>query len=127
MKSSLAKIDKKGSPGYEEELRTAAEYWTELSNIIADWRKVKSGELSASEIRQEKISTHAVILRALGGVGRIVLEKYPGNWQQKLKLLERMDWRKSVDGSANPLWDAVCITAGSVVSNRQAGAATLAS
>ena len=31
-----------------------------------------------------------------------------------------------MDNSANPLWDAVCITAGSVVSNRQARAATLA-
>ena len=122
----LGKIDKKGSPGYEEALRTAVEYWTALSNIIDDWQKVKCGELSASELRQEKINTHAVVLRALGGVGRTLLEKYPDDWQRRLKLLERIDWRKSVDSSANPLWDAVCITAGSVVSNRQARAATLA-
>ena len=120
------KIDKSGSPAYEAALRTAVEYWTELSNIIDDWHKVKSGELSASELRQEKINTHAVVLRALGGVGRTLLEKYPDDWQQKLKLLEGVDWRKSVDSSPNPLWDAVCITAGSVVSNRQARAATLA-
>lgn len=120
------KIDKPGSPGYEEALRTAVEYWTELSNIIDDWHKVKSGELSAFELRQEKINTHAVVLRALGGVGRTLLEKYPDDWRQKLKLLEGVDWRKSVDNSPNPLWDAVCITAGSVVSNRQARAATLA-
>jgi DNA sulfur modification protein DndB len=122
----LGKIDKKGSPGYEEALRTAVEYWTALSKVIDDWRKVKRGELSASELRQEKINTHAVVLRALGGVGRTLLEKYPDDWQRKLKFLERIDWRKSVDSSANPLWDAVCITAGSVVSNRQARAATLA-
>jgi len=67
-----------------------------------------------------------VVLRALGGVGRTLLEKYPRGWREKLRLLERLDWRKSVDNSANPLWDAVCITAGSVVSNRQARAATLA-
>jgi DNA sulfur modification protein DndB len=122
----LGKIDKKGSSGYEEALRTAVEYWTELSKVIDDWQKVKSGELSASELRQEKINTHAVVLRALGGVGRTLIEKYPDDWQRKLKLLKRIDWRKSVDSSANPLWDAVCITAGSVVSNRQARAATLA-
>ena len=122
----LGKIDKKGSPGYEEALRTAVEYWTALSKVIDDWRKVKRGELSASELRQEKINTHAVVLRALGGVGRTLLEKYPDDWQRKLKVLERIDWRKSVHSSANPLWDAVCITAGSVVSNRQARAATLA-
>lgn len=120
------KIDKKGSSGYAKLLRAAVEYWTELSKTIGDWRKVKKGELSAFELRQEKINTHAVVLRALGGVGRMLLEKYPDDWQGKLKLLEKIDWRKSVDGSANPLWDDVCITAGSVVSNRQARAATLA-
>jgi len=120
------KIAEQGSPVYGEILKTAVEYWTELSQIIGDWQKVKNGELSASELRQEKINTHAVVLRALGGVGKTLLEKYPGDWRGKLKLLERLDWRKTVNRSANPLWDAVCITAGSVVSNRQARAATLA-
>jgi DNA sulfur modification protein DndB len=120
------KIAKKGSTIYGEVLQTAVAYWTELSKIIGDWQKVKNGELSASELRQEKINTHAVVLRALGGIGRTLLEKYPEGWQAKLKLLENIDWRKSVGSSANPLWDDVCITAGSVVSNRQARAATLA-
>src|SRR6266513_342895 len=120
------KIAEQGSPVYAEILKRAVEYWTELSKIMGDWQKVKNGELSASELRQEKINTHAVVLRALGGVGRTLLEKYPNDWQRKLRLLESIDWRKSVGNGANPLWDAVCITAGSVVSNRQARAATLA-
>jgi DNA sulfur modification protein DndB len=120
------KIDKKGSPGYADMLAIAVEYWTEVSNIIHDWQKVKNGELSGAGLRQEKINTHAVVLRALGGIGRTLLEKYREGWQEKLKLLEKIDWRKSVHNSANPLWDDVCITAGSVVSNRQARAATLA-
>jgi DNA sulfur modification protein DndB len=120
------KVPEKGSAAYADAVRTAVEYWTELSNIIADWQKVKIGDLSASEVRQEKINTHAVVLRALGGVGRTLFAKYPEGWQGKLKHLEKIDWRKSVGTSANPLWDDVCITAGSVVSNRQARAATLA-
>jgi DNA sulfur modification protein DndB len=119
-------IGKKESTDYAEALNTAVEYWTELSKIIGDWQKVKNGELSASELRQEKINTHAVVLRALGGVGRTLLAKYPDSWRARLQLLEKIDWRKSVEGRANPLWDDVCITAGSVVSNRQARAATLA-
>jgi DNA sulfur modification protein DndB len=120
------KIAEQGTAAYTEILESAVEYWTELSKIIGDWQRVKNGELSASELRHEKINTHAVVLRALGGVGRILLEKYPHDCQRKLKLLETIDWRKSVGNSANPLWDDVCITAGSVVSNRQARAATLA-
>jgi DNA sulfur modification protein DndB len=120
------KIAEQGSPAYAEILKRAVEYWTELSQIIGDWQKVKNGEFTAAELRQEKINTHAVVLRALGGVGRTLLAKYPEDWPTKLRLLEKIDWRKSVGSSANPLWDAVCITAGSVVSNRQARAATLA-
>ena len=120
------KVAEQGSPTYAQTLKRAVEYWTELSKVLGDWQRVKDRELSASELRQEKINTHAVVLRALGGVGRVLLEKYPRDWQEKLRLLEKIDWRKSVGSSANPLWDAVCITAGSVVSNRQARAATLA-
>jgi DNA sulfur modification protein DndB len=120
------KIAEQGSSAYAQILKRAVEYWTEVSKVIPDWQKVKSGALSAAQVRQEKINTHAVVLRALGGMGRTLFEKYPHDWQRKLKLLERVDWRKSVGTSANPLWDAVCITAGSVVSNRQARAATLA-
>jgi DNA sulfur modification protein DndB len=120
------KIPKKGSAAYAEAVKTMVEYWTELSKIIGDWQRVKDGDLSAVDLRQEKINTHAVVLRALGGVGRTLLAKYPEDWQEKLKHLEKIDWRKSVGTSANPLWDDVCITAGSVVSNRQARAATLA-
>jgi DNA sulfur modification protein DndB len=119
-------IPKKGTTLYAKALKNAVEYWTAISKIIGDWEKVKNGEVSAAELRQEKINTHAVVLRALGGVGRTLLSKYPEGWQVRLKLLEKIDWRKSVGSSANPLWDDVCITAGSVVSNRQARAATLA-
>ena len=79
----------------------------------------------ASELRQEKINTHAVVMRALGGVGKVLLTQHPSDWKKRLKNLKAIDWRKSVGSDVNPLWDNVCITAGSVVSNRQARAATL--
>jgi DNA sulfur modification protein DndB len=119
------KIEKKGSKTYQERLNTAVKYWTALSRVIADWQKVKDGDLKAAELRQEKINTHAVVMRALGGVGRAVLEQYPDSWTEKIEALGNVDWRKSKGSEVNPLWDNVCITAGSVVSNRQARAATL--
>lgn len=118
-------IQKKDTKPYTEILKTAVEYWTELSRIIKDWQMVKDGDLKAPALRQEKINTHAVVMRALGGVGRVLLENYSHAWKEKLQPLQKIDWRKSVGAEVNPLWDNVCITAGSVVSNRQARAATL--
>jgi DNA sulfur modification protein DndB len=119
------KIDKRGSSGYEAKLTLAIEYWSEVATVISDWRKVKNEELRAPQLRQEKINTHAVVMRALGGLGRTLIEEYPKDWKAKLQKLKTIDWRKAVGNKVNPLWDNVCITAGSVVSNRQARAETL--
>jgi len=93
---------------------------------MTDWRSVKDGDLKAPELRQEKINTHAVVIRALGGVGAALMQHHPNEWRTKLVRVREIDWRKSVGTKVNPTWDNVCITAGSVVSNRQARAQTLA-
>lgn len=121
-----AKVDKRGTRDYEEKLNLVSEYWTTLSAIITDWRKVKDGDLKAPALRQEKINTHAVVMRALGGAGRALIDERPTDWKKRLEALRNVDWRKSVGSNVNPLWDNVCITAGSVVSNRQARVQTLA-
>jgi DNA sulfur modification protein DndB len=120
------KVEKQGTKNYEARLHLAVEYWSALSEVITDWRRVKDRELKAQELRQEKINTHAVVLRALGGAGRTLIEAYPMDWREHLEPLRDVDWRKSVGLGVNPLWDNVCITAGSVVSNRQARVQTLA-
>jgi DNA sulfur modification protein DndB len=103
----------------------AVQYWTAVAQVIPDWVRVSKGELQAPAVRQEKISTHSIVMRALGGAGWLLLQKYPNEWREHLKNLRDIDWRKSVGSKVNPLWDGVCITAGSVVSNRQARLATL--
>ena len=50
----------------------------------------------------------------------------PKIWQYHIQPLSRVDWRKTVGVKLNPLWDNVCIVAGSVVSDRQARIATQA-
>lgn len=121
-----ADIDRKGTPGFAEKLKVGIDYWTALADVIPDWKKAKEGDIKPAELRQEKINTHAVILRALGGVGRALLDQHADDWQQRVQALCKIDWRKSVKGKVNPLWDNVCISAGSVVSNRQARGQTLA-
>ena len=120
------KIDSKGSKGYEARRKTAVDYWTELSKVMKDWQLVKDGDIKAAELRQEKINTHAVVMRAFGGAGRSLIDHYPNDWRDHLEPLRDVDWRKAVGSKVNPRWDNVCITAGSVVSNRQARVQTLA-
>lgn len=95
------------------------DYWTEVAKHMPDWSKVLSGQKLAIELRQEKISSHSTVLRALGGLGVDLLAS--SDWNAALVGLETIDWSKK-----NPEWENICIVANSVVSNRQARAATKA-
>ena len=121
-----AKVGAEGSRDYEAKVAVATEYWNHVANVIPDWKRVKDGDLAAPQLRQEKINAHAVIMRALGGVGRALTEAYPRDWGPRLAPLKSVDWGKSLGTRINPMWENVCISAGSVVSNRQARVATLA-
>jgi DNA sulfur modification protein DndB len=121
-----SKLEKPDTKEFKEKLDRAVAYWKAVSHIIMDWEKVKDGSLKAPALRQEKINTHGVVLRALGGLGKALLETFPRDWEKKLEPLRDIDWRKSVGNKVNPEWENVCITAGSVLSNRQARVATLA-
>lgn len=120
------KLEKPDTKEYKDKLERAIAYWKTVSRVIPDWEKVKDGSIKAPMLRQEKINTHGVVLRALGGLGRALIEAHPEKWEQKLGALKEVDWRKSVGHKVNPEWENVCITAGSVLSNRQARVATLA-
>ena len=113
-----------GSSEFDALLDKSQLYWEHMASVIRDWTDVADGKRIAPSVRQEKISSHAVVLRGLGSIGRLVFEYHPDDWKEKISLLSDVDWRKSVATKVNPLWDGVCITAGSVISNRQARVAT---
>jgi len=93
----------------------AADYWTTVSKAMLDWTKVRNGDLKAVELRQDNICSHAVVLRALGGLGADLMRDDPNGWKGRLIDLQQINWSKK-----NPDWEGVCIVANSVVSNRQA-------
>jgi DNA sulfur modification protein DndB len=75
--------------------------------------------VTSLELRQERISCHSTVLRAIGGTGADLLAL--DNWKDLVRGLEAIDWAKK-----NKDWEGVCIVANSVVSNRQARTAAKA-
>ncbi|WP_449369864.1 DNA sulfur modification protein DndB [Thiomonas sp.] len=95
------------------------EWWSTVARYMPDWAAVLSHHKEAQELRAEKIASHSTVLRALGGLGQELM-KDP-TWRERLASLGSIDWSKK-----NRDWENVCIVANSVVSNRQARAATKA-
>ena len=84
-KELIARFSRKGEmPDYEALQPLIVEYWTHLAGVIADWTKAAKGEIPPPALRQEKISTHAVVLRALGSVGGLLLAGHPNDWKNGL-------------------------------------------
>lgn len=94
-------------------------YWAEVAKHMPDWNSVFGEHKTAVELRAGKIASHSTVLRALGGLGAELMKD--DAWPQRLAGLEAIDWSKQ-----NKDWENVCIIANSVVSNRQARAATKA-
>jgi len=93
------------------------DYWGAVAAHMPDWNSVATEHKTAVELRAEKIASHSTVLRALGGLGAELMKE--ANWRQRLGGLDAINWSKS-----NKDWENVCIIANSVVSNRQARAAT---
>ncbi len=106
---------------HHESVDQAVVFWKEVAVVIPEWQKVKDEKLRSIDLRQEQISAHSVVLRAIGAVGSELIKDYPNSWKSKLAKLSEVNWRKD-----NPDWENVCIIANSVVSNRQARVATRA-
>jgi DNA sulfur modification protein DndB len=114
----LLKGQEKGKDA-EENAKLLIEFWSALAEHMSDWRSVLTQHKTSQEIRAAKISAHSTVLRALGGIGAELMKE--PDWRDRLAGIKNIDWSKS-----NTDWENVCIVANSVVSNRQARAATKA-
>lgn len=117
----LKYLGSKEELSHNEMVRVAMDYWTVVAKAMLDWNKVRNGDLKPLDLRQQSISSHAVVLRALGAIGADLMKEDPNGWKARLLDLTSVDWSKK-----NKDWENVCIIANSVVSNRQARLATKA-
>jgi DNA sulfur modification protein DndB len=111
---TLALLEGVTQSDYEQKLALASEFWDVVAANIAEWGRVEAGELKPAELRQEYINTHAVVLWALGAMGRTLISVHPHDWQEKLVALKKIDWRRT-----NKEWQGIAMSGPDVVNRRQ--------
>lgn len=99
---------------YEAKLAQALAYWESVTANLPEWGRVESGDLKPVELRQEYINSHAVVLWALGAMGRTLLSAHPEDWAERLTRLKSIDWRRT-----NAEWQGVAMSGSDVVNRRQ--------
>ncbi len=57
----------------EHQIELATDYWDAVSMYILDWEQVLQRKVSAGEMRQYYVHSHAIALAGLGGAGATLL------------------------------------------------------
>jgi DNA sulfur modification protein DndB len=97
----------------QEKIALAERYWNAVGTHIAEWNKVKSGEMKSSDIRKDYVCSLSITLVALGFAGNALIQASPDHWEDHLQNLEGIDWSKT-----NPLWENLVFVNGRVAANR---------
>ena len=97
----------------QEKVDLAKGYWSVVGRYIPEWNKVKNGEMKSSDIRKDYICSLSITLVALGYAGNAIVQQNPDTWENHLKKLSDIDWRKT-----NPEWENLVFVNGRVAANR---------
>ncbi len=111
---TVALLETAAPDTYETKLTQAFGYWEAVAANMPLWQQVESGDLKPAELRQEYICTHAVVLWALGAMGRTLISAHPDDWSERLATLKTIDWRRT-----NNEWQGVAMSGSDVVNRRQ--------
>ena len=63
-------------------------------------------------MRKEFVHSNTNSLNALGIVGRVLVQKYPENWKEKIRGLKNINWSRS-----NPEWEGRLLIKGRMIKN----------
>ena len=79
----------------DQEMELAAEYWEAVSSNMPDWHAAYEKKVVCSELRENYVHAHGVILQALGQIGTDLLAQKPKSWKLVLKKLSAIDWARN--------------------------------
>ncbi|WP_295856888.1 DNA sulfur modification protein DndB [uncultured Xylophilus sp.] len=89
-------------------IKKSMEFWTAVGEQMPAWSLVREGRMTSGEVRRDFIHSHAIVLQALGRVGRSLYEYPPEEHAWRLRRLRTIDWsRKNAamwEGRATTGW-----------------------
>lgn len=99
----------------QEAVETAVRFWREVTKHIKEWKLVQNGKVTAGEVRQDFVHSHALALQAIARAGGELMAEHPVEWKKKLAVLAKIDWRRS----NKTLWNGRAIVGGRISKGQQ--------
>ena len=71
------------------------DFWESVASHMPEWLEVRNRKMAASEVRQDFIHSHGIVLHSLGRAGNLLVRTHPAYWASRLKPLKSVDWSRS--------------------------------
>lgn len=94
----------------EEAAGLCIDFWDEIATNLPEWKQAQESKITAGDIREEFIHSHAVVLQALGHVCNRLINLHKKERQNKLSTLKTIDWRRT----NSKTWEGRCMSGGRV-------------
>ena len=78
----------------ENTASSAVDFWSALYTYMKDWQRLDAGTQKASDLRQNTVHAHGVLLQGLGLLGGRLLKERPQDWRTALGKLAEVDWSR---------------------------------
>ncbi|MBW6390610.1 DNA sulfur modification protein DndB [Billgrantia antri] len=91
---------RKGDLITKEEQELAIDFWNSVAANMADWQLALEKKVATSELREQYVHAHGVMLQAIGNIGAELLYKPKPQWKNILERLQHIDWSR-----ANNEWE----------------------
>ncbi|WP_083218547.1 DNA sulfur modification protein DndB [Candidatus Thiodiazotropha endoloripes] len=83
----------------KDEKELAVAYWNEVAANMPDWQSALEKRVTTSELREQYVHAHGVMLQAMGSLGADLIQMKGTTWKRKLKKLSGIDWLRT-----NKVW-----------------------
>jgi DNA sulfur modification protein DndB len=110
-----ALLDTKEFASVDDAANVCIEYWDEVAKQIPEWGLVRNSKMTAGEVRRDFLHSHAIVLQALGVVGREIQSLPSHELKKSIQNLSKIDWARS---NAS-LWEGRALIGGRVSKSSQ--------
>lgn len=111
----LEMLSEKELEDFSSASRKCLEFWEAVGEQIPEWVFVRNAKMTAGEVRQDFIHSHAIVLQALGRVGKFIYQIDNPSLNKELSGLRNIDWSRSNIAT----WEGRCMSAGRMAKNSQ--------
>lgn len=90
-----ALLDTKEFVSIDDAASVCIEFWDEIAKQIPEWGLVRNSKMTAGEVRRDFLHSHAIVLQALGIVGRELQTLPSATLKKRIQSLAKIDWARS--------------------------------